>query len=156
MCGTRDDSPSSFMYRFYVCLFFLGTVTVKKNILEYSKPGLINDLYKISSLFWLTFCEMWLSMLILVFVVAQILSIWVPHFKFCCITMPRCLWYLTRDIGSLKKNKLWDFWLPRKARVISHDLDGLNVTSHWFTHSSIIFISADNISSFLAEILLEM
>ena len=99
---------------------------------------------------------MWLSVVILVFAVAQILSIWVPHFKFCCITMPRCLWCLTRDIGSSKKDKFWDSGLPRKARVISHDLDGLNVTSHWFAQSSIIFRSADNISSFLAELLLEM
>ena len=113
-------------------------VQLSKTISEYSKPGLINDLYKISSVFRLTFREMWLSMLILVFAVAKILSIWVPHFKFCCITMPRCLWCLTWDIGSSKKNKFWDSGLPRKARVISHDLDGLNVTSHWFAHSPII------------------
>ena len=131
-------------------------VQLSKTISEYSKPDLINDLYQISSVFRLTFREMWLSMLILVFAVAQILSIWVPHFKFCCITMPRCVWCLTWDIGSSKKNKLWDSALPRKARVISHDLDVLIVTSHWFAHSSIIFRSADKISSFLAELLLEM
>ena len=63
-----------------VCSSF---VQLSKTISEYSKPGLINDLYKISSVFRLTFREMWLSMLILVFAVAQILSIWVPYFKFC-------------------------------------------------------------------------
>ena len=105
-------------------------VQLSKTISEYSKPGLINDLYKISSVSRLTFLEMWLSMLIFVFAVAQILSIWVPHFQFCCITMPRCLWCLTWDIISSKKNKFWDSELLRKARIISHDLDGLNVTSH--------------------------
>ena len=130
--GIRDYSPSYFMYRFYVCLLFLGSV------------------------FRLTFPEMWLSMLFFVFAVAQILSIWVPHFKICSMTVPRCLWCLTRDIGSSKKNKLWDSGLPRKPRVISYDLNRLNVTSHWFAYSSIIFRSADNISSFLPELLLEM
>ena len=78
-------------------------VQLSKTISEYSKPGLINDLYKISSVFRLTFREMWLSMLILVFAVAQILSIWVPHLKFCCITMPRCLCCLTGILARQRK-----------------------------------------------------
>ena len=59
------------------------------------------------------------------------------------------------DLGYwlVNKNKSWDSGLPRKARVISHDLDGLNVTSHRFAHSSIIFRFAYKISSFLAELL---
>ena len=112
--------------------------------------------YKISSVFRLTFREMWLSMLILVFAVTQILSTGPPHFIFCCITLPRCLWCLTRGIGSSKKNKLYDSGLPHKERVISHDLDGLNVTSHWLAHSSIIFRSTDNILLFQTELLLDM
>ena len=119
--GTRDDSPS-FLCTDSMCACS-SFVQLSKTISEYSKPGLINDLYKISSVFRLTFREMLLSMLILVFALAQILSIWVPYFKFCCITMPRCLWCLTWDIGSSKKNKFWDSGLPRKARAISHDLD---------------------------------
>ena len=59
-----------------------SSVQLSKNISEYSKLGLINDLYNISSVFRLTFREMWLSMVILVFAVAQILSICVLHFKF--------------------------------------------------------------------------